>query len=57
MTLIDAKDAVQRAMTDCGLVGRYDVRFEGSRATGYVGKPSGNDVEVVVEIRPLGPLP
>lgn len=53
MTIVDASDAIQRAMKDLGLNGSYDVRFEGSRATGWVGKPGGDDFEVVVTIKQL----
>ncbi|MGN5373293.1 hypothetical protein [Sphingomonas hankookensis] len=53
-TVISCSDAAQAMMKSLGFVGRYDVRYEGSRSTGYVGKPGdGDDVEVVVTIRKL----
>lgn len=53
-TLIEMRDAVVAMMKAQGLVGSYDVRFKGSRSTGWVGKPGeGDDVEVVVTINPL----
>ncbi len=56
-TVITCSDAASEMMKALGFVGRYDVRYEGSRSTGYVGKPSdGDDVEVVVTIRKLPPI-
>lgn len=52
-TVLNASDAARKMMAELGLVGRFDVRWEGSRSTGYIGEPGGNDVEVVVTIRPL----
>ncbi len=58
MTVIDASDAIRAAMEAMGLVGSFDVRWEGSRSTGWVGKPGeGEDVAVVVSIERLPPLP
>lgn len=53
---MDASNAIQRAMKEMGANGSYDVHFEGSRSTGWVGKPGGQDYEVVVTIKPLPPL-
>lgn len=56
-TVIDVSDAAQALMKSLGLVGRYDARYEGSRSTGYVGKPGdGDDVEVIVTVRKLPPI-
>ena len=53
-TVIDASEAARRMMADLGLVGSFDVRADGSRSTGWVGKPGeGDDVAVVVTIEPL----
>lgn len=57
MTVLDASDAARVMMKSLGMVGRYDVRWQGSRSTGYVGKPGeGEDVEFVVTINKLPPL-
>lgn len=56
-TVITCSDAAIGMMKSLGFVGRYDVRYEGSRSTGYVGKPGeGDDVEVVITIRQLPPI-
>lgn len=56
-TIIDASDAVRNMMGALGLVGSFDVRADGSRSTGWVGKPGeGDDVAVVVTISPLPPM-
>ena len=55
-TVIDVSDAIQEAMKSLGFNGSYDVRFDGSRSTGWVGKPGGDDFEVVVAVNPLPPL-
>lgn len=56
-TVINASDAVRDMMLVLGLVGSFDVRADGSRSTGWVGKPGeGDDVAVVVTIAPLPPL-
>lgn len=55
-SVLDASDAIQVAMKSMGINGSYDVRFNGSRSTGWVGKPSGEDFEVVVTIKPLPPI-
>ena len=52
-SIIDISDAVQAAMKSIDMAGRYDVRWDGSRSTGYVGKPTGEDYEVVVTVRKL----
>lgn len=52
-SIIDISDAVQSAMRSIDMVGCYDVRWEGSRSTGWVGKPCGDDYEVVVTVRKL----
>ncbi len=52
--VIEASDAARRMMEDLGLVGSFDVRADGSRSTGWVGKPGeGDDVAVVITIEPL----
>lgn len=56
MNVLDASDAIARAMKELGLNGSYDVRLKGWRSTGWVGKPGGDDVEVEVIIKPLPPL-
>lgn len=43
-------------MKALGFTGQYDVRRGSSRSTGYVGKPSEDDVRVVVTVEPMGPL-
>jgi hypothetical protein len=53
MTITEASHAVQAAMKTMGIKGSYDVRFEGSRSTGWIGKPTGEDFEVVVTIKSL----
>lgn len=55
-TVIDASDAIRAAMQAMGINGSYDVRWDGSRSTGWVGKPTGEDYEVVVTIKPLPPM-
>jgi len=55
-SVIDASDAIQAAMKALGINGSYDVRLDGSRSTGWVGKPGGKDFEVVVTIKPLPPI-
>ncbi len=54
-SVINASDAIQAAMKAMGINGSYDVRWDGSRSTGWVGKPTGDDFEVVVTIKPLPP--
>ena len=56
MTVVDVSDAITRAMTELGLAGSYDVHFEGSRSCGWVGKPGGDDVELVVTVNLLPPI-
>lgn len=56
MNITVASDAIQKAMKEAGINGSYDVRFDGCRSTGWVGKPTGEDFEVVVTIKPLPPL-
>lgn len=56
MSIIEASDAFQAAMKQAGINGSYDVRFDGCRSTGWVGKPSGDDFEVVITIKPLPPI-
>ena len=56
-TVIDASDAARELMATLGLVGSFDVRADGSRSTGWVGKPGeGDDVAVVITISPLPPM-
>jgi hypothetical protein len=55
-SVLDASDAIQAAMKSLGINGSYDVRLEGSRSTGWVGKPTGVDFEVVVTIKQLPPI-
>jgi hypothetical protein len=55
-TILDTSDAVRSMMDAIGIKGSFDVRQEGNRSVGWVGKPSGEDYEVVVTIKPLPPL-
>ena len=55
-TVIDISDVVRRMMDELEINGSFDVRADGSRSTGWVGKPSGNDFEVVVIIKPLSTM-
>lgn len=57
MTVLDVSDAIQAAMKSLGLVGSYDVRWDGSRSTGWVGRPGdGEDVAVTVSVTKLPPM-
>jgi hypothetical protein len=51
--VLDISDAIQAAMKSLDMGGRYDVRWAGSRSTGYVGKPTGDDYEVIVTVKKL----
>jgi hypothetical protein len=55
-TVLDTSDAVRAMMEAMGINGSFDVRQDGSRSTGWVGKPGGDDYEVVVTIKPLSPM-
>lgn len=56
-TVITASDAAREMMKSLGLVGSFDVRYEGSRHTGWVGRPGdGDDVAMVVTIETLPPI-
>lgn len=58
MTVLDVSDAIQAAMKSLGLIGSYDVRWDGSRSTGWVGRPGdGEDVAVTVSVAKLPPMP
>ena len=52
-TVLDVADVVASALTEISLNGRLDVRMDGSRSTSWVGSPTGDDVEVVVTVKPL----
>ncbi|KQN91547.1 hypothetical protein ASE90_01710 [Sphingomonas sp. Leaf67] len=57
MTVLDVSDAIQSAMKSLSLVGSYDVRWDGSRSTGWVGRPGdGEDVAVTVSVAKLPPM-
>lgn len=56
-TIINGADAARAFMAELGVVGSYDVRADGSRATGWVGKPGeADEVAVTITIEPLPPL-
>ena len=52
-SILAVSDAVKAAMEQLEMAGRYDVRWNGSRSTGYVGEPTGEDYEVEVTVRRL----
>jgi hypothetical protein len=52
MTVLDVFDAIKRALEPLGIVGLVDVRFEGSRSTGWLGKPGVDDQIITVTIEP-----
>lgn len=56
-TVIDLSNGVEAMMKSLGFVGSFDVRYEGSRSTGWVGKPGdGDDMAFSLTVVPLPPL-
>lgn len=56
-TVIDVSIAAEAMMVSLGLVGSFDVRYEGSRSTGWVGRPGdGDDVALTLTVAPLPPI-
>ena len=56
--VIEESDAARSMMQALGLVGAFDVRADGSRSTGFVGKPGdGDDVRVTITIEPFDAEP
>jgi hypothetical protein len=46
---------VRRLMEELDINGSFDVYWQGTRSSGWVGKPGGDDHEVVVTIKALAP--
>lgn len=40
-------------LEELNICGRLDVRCDGSRATSWVGRPTGNDHKITIVIEPL----
>ena len=54
-TVLDVATVITSALTEVSMNGRLDVRMDGSRSTSWVGQPTGDDYEIVVELKPLDP--
>ena len=52
-TVVDVADVIASALIEVAVNGRLDVRMDGSRSTSWVGQPTGDDYEVLVEVKPL----
>lgn len=55
-TVLNVSDAARQMMEALGLNGSFDVRWQGGRSKGWVGKPGGEDVTLVIVIEPLPPV-
>lgn len=52
MTVIDVANALKAALKELGIVGQFDLRMDGSRATSWIGQPGGEDKLIIVRIDP-----
>lgn len=52
-TVLDVATVITSALTEVNMNGRLDVRMDGSRSTSWVGTPTGDDYQVIVEIKAL----